>query len=258
MNRLQTLLSQKLLSVNDIASTFDHSLLAPTLTDAAMRADLESVRTYPLASVCIKPYAVPLAKEALAGTGIAVCTVIGFPHGSNLSTIKAAEARSAFAQGATEMDMVVNVGKVLSEDWDYVREDIRAVLETVRENAGILKVIFETDFVTADRAKIRLCEICSELKVDFVKTSTGFGFVKGTDGGHGYVGATEHDLRLMRDHCDPSIGLKASGGVRSLEMVLKCIEIGCTRIGVSATKALLADAQKGVVSGNATNERSGY
>ncbi len=258
MNRLQTLLSQNLLTVNDIASTFDHSLLAPTLTDAAMRKDLESVRSYPLASVCIKPYAVPLAAEALAKTEIATCTVIGFPHGSNLPEIKAAEARVAFAQGATEMDMVVNVGKVLSEDWDYVREDIRAVLEVVRNNSGILKVIFETDYVTADRAKIRLCEICSDLKADFVKTSTGFGFVKGADGGHRYTGATEHDLRLMRDHCDPTVGLKASGGVRSLEMVLKCIELGCTRIGVSATKALLAEAEKGGFAGKVANEHAGY
>ena len=245
MNRLQTLLGEGKLTVEDIAKTFDHALLAPTLTDEEMRKDLRAIRGFPLASVCIKPYAIPIAIEELADSNIAVGTVIGFPHGSNLPAVKAFEAELAFKSGAKEMDMVVNVGKVLDEDWQAVSDDIRAVLEVVRARNGVLKVIFETDFIREDRLKIRLCEICTELKVDYVKTSTGFGFVKNSDGAHSYAGATEHDLRLMREHIGAEIGLKASGGIRSLAMVLKCIELGCDRIGLSATKSLLEAAKQG-------------
>ena len=256
MNRLQQILSRRPLTVNEIAGTFDHALLAPTLTDSEMRIDLMAIRKYPLASVCIKPAAVPLAIEELAGTGIPVCTVIGFPQGANLTSVKAFEAEQAFKSGAKEVDMVVNIGKVLGEDWNYVQDDIAAVLETTRDYGGLLKVIFETDYVVADRQKIRLCEICSELKTDFVKTSTGFGFVINVHKSYSYAGATEHDVRLMREHCPPEVGVKASGGIRSLESVLKYIELGCTRIGLSATKSILESLASR--ESNAKSEHSGY
>jgi deoxyribose-phosphate aldolase len=229
-----------------IAAVCDHAILQPSFTDAEMRQQLETLRGYPVASVCIKPYAVPLAVEVLKGSGIPVGTVIGFPHGSALPEIKAAEAELAFRQGCKDVDMVINVGKALSKDWAYVREDIAAVLAVTRKHSGILKVIFETDFIPQDEIKIRLCEICSELKVDFVKTSTGYGYVKSPDfGGHyNYRGATEHDIKLMKQHTTPGMGIKPSGGIRTLDEVLKFLSLGATRIGTGSTFAIYADAVK--------------
>ena len=256
MNRLQQILISRPLTVDEIAGTFDHALLAPVLTDREMRIELRAIRKYPLASVCIKPAAVALAIEELGETEIAVCTVIGFPQGSNLSSVKAFEAEQSFKSGAKEVDMVVNIGKVLGEDWDYVRSDVKSVFDVTRAYGGILKVIFETDYVVADRLKIRLCEICSELKVDYVKTSTGFGFVVNAQKIVSYSGATEHDVRLMREHCPPEVGIKASGGIRSLESVLKYIELGCTRIGLSASKSILELVASREF--DAKSEHSGY
>jgi deoxyribose-phosphate aldolase len=226
------------LTPDAIVGMIDHALLHPTMTDVQMRADLMAVSRLKPASVCIKPYAVPLAVEVLGTTGIATGTVIGFPHGSPASAIKAAEARQAFVDGACEVDMVVNVGKVLGGDWAFVRDDVRAVLDVAREHDGMIKVIFETDYLTDDAAKIRLCEICSELEVDFVKTSTGFGFVKQVDGAFVTRSASDHDLVLMRSHCPPSVGVKASGGIRTLEDVLRVLRLGVTRIGTSSTQAI--------------------
>lgn len=222
----------------------DHAILQPAFTDAEMRKQLESLRAYPVASVCIKPYAVPLAVEVLRGSGIAVGTVIGFPHGSPLPEVKAAEAELAFKQGCKDVDMVINVGKALSKDWSYVHDDIAAVLAVTRKHGGILKVIFETDFIPHDDIKIRLCEICSELKVDFVKTSTGYGFVKveGGGGGYNYRGATEHDVKLMKQHSSPGMGIKPSGGIRTLDEVLNFVALGATRIGTGSTFAIHAEA----------------
>ena len=221
-----------------ILGMIDHALLHPTLTDTQIRAELGLLSKHKLASVCIKPYAVSMAVEMLAGTGTATGTVIGFPHGSPLPGIKAAEARQAFDDGAHDVDMVVNVGKVLSGEWAFVRDDVRAVLDVTRERGGVIKVIFETDYLSLDSDKIRLCEICSELEVDFVKTSTGFGFVKQADGGFATHGAQDKDLILMRKHCPPSVGVKASGGVRTLNDVLRVIKLGVTRIGTSSTLAI--------------------
>lgn len=222
-----------------VAKLLDHALLTPTFTDADLRKGCEALREFPIATVCIKPHAVKLAAEVLAGTTIDVCTVIGFPHGTPLPEVKAFEAECAFRDGAKEVDMVVNTGKVLSEDWDFVREDIRAVTGVTRRHKGIIKVIFETDFLPEDHHKIRLCEICSELAVDFVKTSTGFGFVKGKEGGYDYCGATDHDLKLMRKHCAPNVGVKASGGVRNLDRALEVMALGVTRIGTASSPAIL-------------------
>ena len=203
-----------------------------------MRTELAALSGLKLASVCIKPYAVPLAVEVLGATGIAIGTVIGFPHGSPATAIKATEAARAFADGAREVDMVVNVGKVLGGDWTFVRDDVRAVLNVARGYGGMIKVIFETDYLTDDAVKIRLCEICSELQVDYVKTSTGFGFVKQSDGSFAARGATDHDLVLMRQHCPSSVDVKASGGIRTLDDVLRVLRLGVTRIGTSSTQSI--------------------
>ena len=225
----------------DVARTLDHALLHPTLTDEQMRRSLAGLAKLPIASVCIKPAAVALCRDALAGSGVATGTVIGFPHGANRPDVKAFEASRAIADGAVELDMVANVGAATGGDWAAARDDIAAVLKAARDGGARLKVIFETDLLTDDAAKIRLCEICTDLGVDWVKTSTGFGFVKGPTG-YSYTGATEHEVRLMREHSGPSVGVKASGGVRSLDDALKFLALGCSRLGTTSTAAILAQA----------------
>src|SRR5690242_17925974 len=187
-----------------LAKLIDLALLHPTMTDAEMRAGCEKAKKLAVASVCIKPYAVKLAAEILRGSDVAVGTVIGFPHGSNAPEIKAAEAKLACEQGATELDMVVNVGKVIGEDWEYVERDIKAVVDVGRQHKAIVKVIFENDFLPRDELKIKLCEVCARAGADFVKTSTGFGFVKQPSGDYNYRGATEQDVALMRKHSPPN------------------------------------------------------
>lgn len=227
-----------------IAKMIDHSLLHPTLTDDELRQGCELAKRYRVASVCIKPYAVKFAAEILKGSGVAVGTVIGFPHGNSRTKIKVQEAELACADGATELDMVVNIGKVLSRDWEYVEKEIKAVADVAHNYGTIVKVIFENDFLTDDEFKIKLCEICGRVRADFVKTSTGYGFVKGSDGKYSYQGATDHDLRLMRAACSSGVQVKAAGGIRTLDDVLRVRALGVTRIGTTATKAILTEAKK--------------
>ena len=163
-------------SLLSLAKMIDHSLLHPTMTDLDLTNGCKLAVKHHVATVCIKPYSVSLAVEKLAGTDVGVCTVIGFPHGNSKTNVKIFEMEQAIVDGAVEIDMVVNVGKVLSKDWAYVTGEIKAVNKTCINRGAILKVIFENDFLPADEYKIRLCEICSEAKVAFVKTSTGYGF----------------------------------------------------------------------------------
>lgn len=227
---------------HDIAKMIDHSLLHPTMTDAEIRAGCELAKRYAVATACVKPYAVPLAYELLAGSGVEVCSVIGFPHGNSTTAIKVAETQQALADGATEIDMVINIGKALGGDWAYVAEEIGAINAATVAGGGLLKVIFETDFLQAPHI-IRLCEICSEKQVAFVKTSTGYGFVKQPNGFYAYQGATEHHLRLMREHCAPQVQVKASGGVRTLDELLRARAAGATRVGATATAIILDEAR---------------
>ncbi len=228
--------------VKELAKMIDHSLLHPTMTDQDLKAGCELAKHYGVASVCIKPYAVKQAVEWLKDSDVLVGTVIGFPQGNSTIAIKVAETEQACKDGAVEIDMVVNIGRVLGEDWGYIKEEISAVLEECRRHKAILKVIFENDFLPEDKFKIGLCKICSELNVDFVKTSTGYGMVKGSDGKYGYQGATEHDLKLMRAHTDPNVQVKAAGGVRTLDDMLKVRALGVSRIGASATAAMMKAA----------------
>jgi len=223
-----------------IAKLIDHSLLSPTLTDVELRQGCELARRLQVASVCIKPYAIGLANEILAGSGVAVGTVVGFPHGGEATAVKAFEAEIACQAGAMELDMVVNVGKVLSEDWAYVEADIRAVFDVARRHGALTKVIFENDFLPRESLKVELCRICSRIGVEFVKTSTGYGFVKLADGNYNYRGATDDDLRLMRMHTAPEVRLKAAGGVRTLADAQRVQALGVTRIGASASEAIVA------------------
>jgi len=230
--------------VSEIAKMIDHSLLHPMLNDEELREGCEFASEHKVASVCIKPYAVRSAAAMLEGSDVRVGTVIGFPHGNSRPEVKANEAELACQDGAVELDMVVNIGKVLSEDWDYIEEEIKAVNDVANKYEVIVKVIFENDFLPEDKYKIKLCEICSKLKVAFVKTSTGYGFVKGVDNKYSYKGATDHDLELMRKHCSPEVQVKAAGGLRTLDDVLRVKRIGVTRIGASATESILAEARR--------------
>lgn len=231
-------------SVEAVARLIDHTILHPTATDAEIRADFTMIRPIPVASVCIKPAALAVAREVLEGSGIPLCTVVGFPQGTSRPDVKAFEADRAFDDGATEVDMVVNVGLARGLDWEGVRADIATVQAICVARGGLLKVIFETDFLPEDPLKIRLCEICTEIGVGFVKTSTGFGYVKGEDGKFATKGAQLHDLQLMRGHCPPSIGVKASGGVRTLDQFLACVAAGANRIGTTSTFSILAEAKE--------------
>lgn len=220
----------------------DHSLLHPTMTDGELKEGCDLAKKYHVASVCIKPYAVKDAVQWLEGSDVLVGTVIGFPHGNSAISIKKAEALQACEDGATEIDMVINIAKALQKDWEYITREIKAVNTAVTSQGAILKVIFENDFIPDDLIKIQLCKICSELKVAFVKTSTGYGMVKGSDGKYSYQGATDHDLRLMREHSDLDVEVKAAGGVRSLDDLLKVRALGVTRVGATATAAILDEA----------------
>jgi deoxyribose-phosphate aldolase len=230
-------------TLHDLAKMIDHSLLHPTMTDAEILKGCEIARRYDTATVCVKPYAVAMCKSALAGSHVEICSVIGFPHGNNTTAIKVAETEKAILDGADEIDMVINIGKALGGDWDYVRADIDAVNKACIENKSILKVILETDYLN-DEHIIKLCRICSELQVAFVKTSSGYGFVKQPGGDYNYKGATDHVLKLMREYSAPEIQVKAAGGVRTLDDLLRVRELGVMRIGATATEAILEEARK--------------
>ena len=230
-------------TLRQLAKMIDHSLLHPTMTDAEILKGCETARRFDVATVCVKPYAVRMSREALQGSGVKVCSVIGFPHGNNTTVLKVAESEQAIRDGATEIDMVINIGKALGGNWDYVAADIEAVNQACIKNGAILKVIFETDYLQ-DEHIVKLCQVCSELKAAFVKTSSGYGFVKQASGDYNYKGATDHVLTLMRQYCAPEVQIKAAGGVRSLDDLLRVRAIGVTRIGATATEAILQEAQK--------------
>jgi deoxyribose-phosphate aldolase len=220
------------LTYDAIAKRIDHSLLGPTLGGAELEEGCRLASRYGVASVCIKPYAVELAARILEGTGVAVGTTIGFPHGGHSTAVKVFESRQAMADGATELDMVINIGQAIAGRWDAVEADIDAVTKAAHDGGAIVKVIFENCYLNDDQ-KIRLCHICGEVGADYVKTSTGYGT----------GGATFEDLRLMRRVSPPHVKLKAAGGVWTLEMMIHCAEIGCDRVGASRTAEILDELQ---------------
>lgn len=217
----------------DIAQMIDHSLLNPTLTVAELEAGCRLAVEYGVASVCIMPYYLKRCAELLQGSGVKASTTIGFPHGGHATSIKRAEALAALEDGCEELDMVVNISQVLSGNWGYVRDDIAAVIEPAHAAGQKVKVIFENCYLK-DEHKIRLCEICRELNADWVKTSTGYGS----------GGATLEDLALMRRHCPERVQVKAAGGVRDLDALLKVRELGVTRVGASRTADILDECRR--------------
>jgi deoxyribose-phosphate aldolase len=231
-------------SLRAIAKMIDHSLLHPTLTDQELIAGCQLAKKYDVASVCIKPYAISLARQQLKGSDVFVSAVIGFPSGSHKVEVKVKEAELALDDGAIELDMVLNIGKALSRDWTYIRHEIQAINDVTVKRGALLKVIFETDYVAQDELRIQLCHICSEVAVAFVKTSTGYNYVRQPDGQMAYAGATDHVLQLMRRECPPSVQVKAAGKVKTLDDVLRVRSLGVTRIGATSTAEILEEAKK--------------
>jgi deoxyribose-phosphate aldolase len=235
----------------ELAKMIDHSLLHPTMTDRDLEDGCKTAAKYGVASVCIKPYAVKRAVELLKGSGVLVGAVIGFPHGNSCTESKRYETELACKDGAVEIDMVINIGKALSGDWDYVERDSKAVCDETHKRGAKLKVIFENDYLangggglSSDDFKRKLCQIAERAGADWVKTSTGYGFVKQSDGSYNYKGATEHDLKLMRAACSPKVQIKAAGGVRDLDGLIKVRDLGATRCGASATAAILDEYRR--------------
>jgi len=217
----------------DIAKMIDHSLLNPTLDMQALEEGCRLALDYDVASVCIMPYALARCAEILRGSTVQASTTIGFPHGGHTTAVKVAEARQALADGGQELDMVVNISKVLSGDWDYVQADIAAVVDVTHAAGQKVKVIFENCYLN-DEQKIKLCEICGQLAADWVKTSTGYGT----------GGATIEDLKLMRAHAPASVQVKAAGGVRDMDKLLEVRALGVTRVGASRTADMLDECKR--------------
>ncbi|QDT11395.1 Deoxyribose-phosphate aldolase 1 [Planctomycetes bacterium K23_9] len=217
----------------DVSKMIDHSLLNPTLNVSDLEAGVELAKAFDVASVCILPYHLKRCAEMLKGTDVRASTTIGFPHGGHTTEIKRAEAERAIADGCEELDMVVNISQVLSGDWDYVKQDLAAVVEVAHAAGQKVKVIFENCYLN-DEQKIRLCEICTEVNADWVKTSTGYGT----------GGATHEDLKLMRKHAGDQVQVKAAGGVRDLDALLAVKALGVTRCGASRTSEMMGEARK--------------
>jgi deoxyribose-phosphate aldolase len=226
-------LNSRTITLEQLAKTIDHSLLQPQLTEDEVRAGCELARRYHAASVCVKPCHVRLAAEMLKGSDVLVSTVVGFPHGSSTTATKLAEARQALAEGAVELDMVINVGELRSGHLDYVRDEVKAVCDLAHAHGAKVKVIFENAYLT-DEQKVAACRLSDEAGADWVKTSTGFA----------PTGATVADIKLMRESVSERVEVKAAHGVRTLAAALEMIDAGVTRIGATATATMLEDFKK--------------
>ena len=232
------------MKVTDLAKMIDHSILHPTMTDDDLKRECEVAKKYHVASVCVKPYAVKQAVDILKGSDVLVGCVIGFPAGNSGIEVKVFETETACKDGAVEIDMVINIGKALQGDWEYMDNEIEAVTKACHRNGAIVKVIFETDYVTKEADIVKLCQICTKVGADYVKTSSGFGFVKQPNGDYNYQGATIPVLNLMKKSVGPKVKVKAAGGVRTLDQLLAVREAGCTRSGATATISMLEEAKK--------------
>jgi deoxyribose-phosphate aldolase len=220
-------------SYESIAKMIDHSLLNPSLTTRELEDGCALALLYNVASVCILPYYLARCAEVLAGTSVHASTTIGFPHGGHTTAVKLAEARQALADGGQELDVVINISKARSGDWQYVQGELEQLTECVHGGGAKIKVIFENAYLD-DAAKIRLCEICGEIGADWVKTSTGYA----------PSGAILSDLELMRKHSPARVQVKAAGGIRDLDALLAVRRIGVSRVGATRTQAMLEDCRK--------------
>jgi len=228
-----SVLSSKTLTYSQLAKVIDHSLLKPELTEQDVIDGCRLAAKYHTATVCVKPCHVRLAAEVLNGTDVKVSTVVGFPHGSNLTAIKVAEAQAAMEDGAVELDMVLNIGQLRSGKAEYVQADIQAVCEAAHARGTKVKVIFENAYLT-DEQKILACKLSEAAGADWIKTSTGFA----------PGGATLEDLRLMRAAVSEKVQVKAAGGVRTLDALLAVIDAGVTRCGATATAVIMDEFEQ--------------
>ncbi len=224
-----------------IAKLLDHAVLHPTNGEAHTIAGCELGKKFSVAAVCVKPCFVPVAARVLAGSPTAVCAVTGFPHGNSSTKVKVFETIAAIEEGATEIDTVVNNGLVTDGNWSAVAAEIEALQEACATRGAILKVIFENDYLTIEKIT-KLTMICGEAGVAYVKTSTGFGYVKQANGDFNYKGATVEAVQAMLAACPPGTGVKAAAAIRTLDDVIKFRDLGCTRIGVGATESILNEA----------------
>jgi deoxyribose-phosphate aldolase len=220
-------------SYSDVAKMIDHSLLNPALTGPELEAGCQLALRYDVASVCILPYYAAACAELLAGSTVQPSTTIGFPHGGHTTAVKLAEAQQALKDGAAELDMVINISQARGGQWDYVEREIGILAKAIHAAGAKIKVIFENAYLD-DPAKIRLCEICGAIGVDWVKTSTGFA----------PSGATLFDLVLMRRHSPPTVQVKAAGGIRTLDALLEVRALDVTRVGATRTAEMLDDCRQ--------------
>ena len=219
------------LSVDDIAKMIDHSLLRPDITQAELADGLAMAMHYRAATVCVRPYDVKFVQAQLAGSSVKVSTSLAFPHGSSSTEVKLFEMEKAMDDGATELDVVLAIGKLMSGDYDYVERDLRAAVELAHARSAIIKVIFENCFLTREQI-VKACQICEALGADYVKTSTGYG----------PGGARLEDVQLMRQSCGPQVAVKAAGGIRTLDQLLQFRAAGARMIGTRSTQAILEEA----------------
>lgn len=217
-----------MVTYEEIAKMIDHSLLKPEMTDKEIEDGCRLADRYKVAAVSVRPSDVKLAKKVLKDSEVLIDTIIGFPHGTTTTLTKVTEAKEAIENGAMELDVVLNIGKLKSKDFKYVKQDLQAVAEIAKKNKVVLKIIFENCYLSEDEI-IAACKICNEIGADFIKTSTGFGS----------GGALDKDLTLMRKYAKPEIQLKAAGGVRSLERAIEVKMLGCTRFGCTVTAGIL-------------------
>jgi deoxyribose-phosphate aldolase len=217
-----------MVTYEEIAQMIDHSLLNPVLSDKDIINGCNIARDYKVKSVCCRPSDLKLVKEKLGESNVLITSVIGFPHGSTTTNVKVCEANEAIDNGSQELDMVLNIGKLRSGDYEYVKNDIKAVNDLCHKRGVITKVIFENCFLNTEQ-KITACKICNEVGVDYVKTSTGYGT----------GGAIDEDIKLMRKYANPEIKIKAAGGIRTLERAIEIKELGVSRFGATATVEIL-------------------
>jgi deoxyribose-phosphate aldolase len=218
------------ITVEKVANTIDHSLLRPELTLDEVLAGCDLAAAYQVASVCCRPLDVTECRDALEGSGVAVGTVVGFPHGSSTTAVKVAEAERALDDGAAELDMVLPIGWLRSKKDAYVQDDIAAVVAAAHPRGAIVKVILENAYLT-DEEKVRGCQLAEQAGADFVKTSTGYA----------PSGSTMEDLRLMRSSVSERVKVKAAGGIRTLDLLIEGLNAGMDRCGATATAAIIDD-----------------
>ena len=226
----------------EIAQTIDHAVLYPTAGTEDLEHAVRMVEEWQVFSLCVKPCHTGLASKLLNGTDVKVSTVLSFPHGNTSIPMKKHEALEILNEGADEIDMVINQAEAKRQNWSYLRDEIGTINKICVDQGALLKVIFENDFISNDEVKVGLCKICTELKVGFVKTSTGFGYTKQENGDYNYKGATVSDIQLMLDHTSPPVRVKASGGIRDLETAMMYLNMGVSRLGTSSTIKILAEA----------------